>query len=250
MTAVLTPFIPCSAKLPIIALFSGYFFPNNSGIVSVSLYLLAIVVILLSAIILKRFVFKVKETSFLLELPDYKLPKIKNVFKDVFEKVCGFVGRAGSTIFFSSIVVWFLSSFGWNFKYGVSVDKSMLAGIGNVFGWFFYPIVGEWNWAVSVSAIQGLVAKEQVVSSMSVIAGVSGAGDGLFSSMLFSGFSKISAYAFVVFNLFSAPCFGAIGAMKGELKSKKLLFIAILYQIVLAWGISSLIFGVGRMVGL
>ncbi len=249
MTVILSPFVPCSAKLPIISLFVGYFFPNNNGIVTASLYFLSIFVILLSAIILKKFVYKNKETSFISELPEYKTPSLKYIFKDVVDKTKDFVKRAGTVVVFCSVVVWFLSSFSWKFQFIDKIENSILAWIGNLFGWFFYPIVGEWNWAVSISAMQGLIAKEQVVSSMSVIANVASFGNGgsIFGSSIFSGFSELSGYAFVVFNLFSAPCIASIGAMKFEFKNRKKLFLALAFQIAIAWVLASMIFLVGSI---
>lgn len=172
MTTILTPFIPCSAKLPIIALFAGYFFPNASGIASSSLYFFAIVVIIISALIMKKFVFKHTSTTYISELPEYKLPSAKYILKDVFDKVMAFIKRAGTTILLCSIVVWFLLSFSFKMEYGVDIEESILAGIGTKISWAFKPILGENSWEATVSALQGLVAKEQVVSSMAVINGL------------------------------------------------------------------------------
>lgn len=246
MTVVLTPFIPCSAKLPIIALFAGFFFPEASGLVSASLYFFAIVVIVLSALAMKKFIFKQHNNSFISELPEYKAPSVKYVSKDVFDKTRDFVSRAGTIILFCSVIIWFLSSFSLKFEYGIPIENSILAGIGRLFSWFFYPMLGEMNWAASVSAIQGLIAKEQVVSSMTVISGVAGEG-GIFASSVFAGFNPASAYAFMVFNLFSAPCFGAIGAMRSELGSAKKTMFAVLFQTLIAWAIASLVFGIGTL---
>lgn len=248
LAVVLTPFIPCSAKLPIISLFAGAFFPKSYGLVSASIYFLAIAIILCSAILLKKFVFKKRSTSFLSELPEYKAPSAKYVFRDVFEKTVEFFKRAGSIILLSSIIIWFLSSFNYRLQYGVNINESILANIGNMLAWLFYPMLGEWSWAASVCAIQGLAAKEGVVSAMEVIAGVAGDGN-LFSSSIFSFFTSASAYAFMAFNLFSAPCFGAIAAMKRELGSTKKMLLAILFQTVLAFLLSYLIFGIGSLIG-
>ena len=222
MTTILTPFIPCSAKLPIISLFAGYFFSDNAGIVSASLYFFAILVIILSAILMKKFVFKRTSSTYIFELPEYKVPSVKYVLKDVFDKVIAFIKRAGTIILLCSIVIWFLLSFSFKMEYGVEVKDSMLATIGDKMSWVFYPILGERNWGATVSAVQGLVAKEQVVSSMAVIAGFEDdeeEGDKIFGeSSPFGSFTASAAYAFMVFNLFSAPCFGAIGAMKRELR--------------------------------
>lgn len=252
MTIMLTPFIPCSAKLPIIALFSGYFFDKYSGLVSASLYFLAIIVILLSAIIMKKFFFKSKNSAFISELPEYKIPSPKYVARDVCEKTVAFIKRAGTIILLCSIIIWFMLSFSWKFEFGVNIEDSILASIGKCLSWLFYPILGELSWGATVSAIQGLVAKEQVVSSMSIIAGFSESvsnSDLIFSSTgIFGFFTPASAYAYMVFNLFSAPCFGAISAMRRELGSTKKMFIAILFQTGVAWVLASLIFGIGNLI--
>ena len=150
-------------------------------------------------------------------MPEYKLPSAKYVAKDVFDKTWSFIKRSGTVILMCSMVIWLLVSFDWSFNYGVDVGNSILASIGNCIAWVFYPIVGEYNWAITVSAIQGLVAKEQVISSMAVIAGLAEeVTEGaliLSQTGIFGFFTPVSAYAFMVFNLFSAPCFGAIGAM-------------------------------------
>jgi len=250
-TIMLTPFIPCSAKLPIIALFANYFF-INSWLVTASLYLLAIALIILCAFILRKFFFKGDNNTFISELPEYKLPSAKYIFRDVFEKTWAFIKRAGTIILMCSIVIWFLVSFNWKFEYGIDVENSMLAGIGNCLAWFFYPIVGSYNWAITVSAIQGLVAKEQVISSMAVIAGLAedvAEGSLIFSSTGIFGFlTPASAYAFMVFNLFSAPCFGAIGAMRRELGSAKKTLIAVAFQIGVAWIMATLVNLIGSLI--
>ena len=250
MSIVLTPFIPCSAKLPIIALFAEFFFPNKSGLVSASLYFLAIIVILVLALILKRFVYKGESNTFISELPEYKVPSARYVFKDVFEKVFAFIKRAGSVILLASIVIWFMLSFSFRLEYGVNVENSMLTGIGKCFSWVFYPMLGELSWGATVSAIQGLVAKEQVVGSMAIIANMSEEtleSAALFGGDIFGFFTGASAYAYVVFNLFSAPCFGAIGAMRKELGSLKKTALAVTLQIVVAWVIAVLVYMIGTL---
>ena len=248
---MLTPFIPCSAKLPIIAMFSGYFFSDKSGIVSASLYFFAIVIILVSAIVIKKLFIKNSGTAFISELPEYKLPSIKYVVRDVTDKVKEFIKRAGTIILFCSVIIWFLLSFSWKLEYGVAIENSILAAIGNKIAWIFYPILGTFSWEAAVSAIQGLVAKEQVISSMSIISGLSQEieeGSMIFKSSAFSFFTPVSAYAFMVFNLFSAPCFGAIGAMRRELGSTKKMFKAIIFQTTLAWILASLVFNIGTFI--
>lgn len=252
MTAILTPFIPCSAKLPIIALFAGYFFPNSSGIASSSLYFFAIAVIIISAIIMKKFVFKHTSSTYISELPEYKMPSAKYILKDVFDKVMAFIKRAGTIILLCSIIIWFLLSFSFKMEYGVDVEESILASIGNKISWVFKPMLGENSWEVAVSAIQGLVAKEQVVSSMAVINGlaedVEEGAEIFVKDGSFGFFTAASAYAFMVFNLFSAPCFGAIGAMKRELGSTKKLLKAIAFQTGLAWVLATFVYQIGSRI--
>ena len=251
LTIMLTPFIPCSAKLPIIALFAGAFFTSYEWVVTLSLYLFAIVVILVSSIVISKIFVKNKENTFLIELPEYKLPSVKYVLRDVFDKTISFLKRAGTVILLCSVVVWFLGSFTLSFNYidgdVYTIENSILANIGNLFSWVLYPMLGEVSWAAAVSAVQGLVAKELVVSSMEVLAGLDeGAGSAVFTSHLF--FTPASAYAFMVFNLFSAPCFGAIGAMRREFGSAKKMWIAIAFQTGLAYVLAVLVFVIGSLI--
>lgn len=257
LSIILTPFIPCNAKLPIIALFASYFFGPSSWFVSFSLYLFAVLIILLSGYILKRLLYKGHSSTFISELPVYKLPSFKYVARDVFDKTIAFIKRAGTVILICSVVVWFLGSFTWKFEFvdgvNIFIKDSILAGIGNSIAWFFYIMLGgNWSWAASVSAIQGLVAKEQVISSITVIAGIGegASANSIFTSELFKFFTPWSAYAFMVFNLFSAPCFGAIGAMKKELGSTKAMLKGVSFQIGVAWLLASIIGGIGWLIAL
>lgn len=253
LTVTLTPFIPCSAKLPIISLIAGSFFGSYGWIISLAMYLLAIAVIILSGWILNKLFIKNKSTSFINELPEYHLPSGSYIIKDVAEKTWEFIKRAGTIIVLCSIVVWFFSSFTWTFQYvdneTVLIDNSMLAGIGNAFAWFFYPMLGfNYSWGASVSAIQGLIAKEAVVSSMITIAHVGGE-DAIFASTAFAFFNPITSFAFMTFNLFSAPCFGAIGAMRKEFGNSKDMWKAILFQTGFAWILASIIGMFGPLMG-
>ena len=246
MTTILTPFIPCSAKLPVIAMFSGYFFDKYSGLVSASLYFLAITIIILSAMVMKKWIYKNNNSTYISELPEYKLPSAKYVFKDVFDKTISFIKRAGSVILMCSIIIWFLLSFSFKLEYGVNVENSILSWIGRAISWMFYPMLGVNSWGATVSAIQGLVAKEQVISSMTVIAGLSEEASGqIFKAGIFSFFTPASAYAFMAFNLFSAPCFGAIGALEKELGTFEKMLKVVIFQIVFAWSLAVLIYQVG-----
>lgn len=245
-TAMITSFIPCSAKLPIISLFSSYFFKGNNGLVAVSFYVLGIIIIIFSALILNK---HYKESGYISELPEYRLPKLKHVLKDSFEKTFDFFKRAGSVILISSIVVWILSSYSLRLEYGVNIEDSILASIGKTFSWIFVPIVGQNSWEVAVSSIQGLIAKEQVVSSMAIIANLES--KNVYSSIFSNGspfnfFTPASAYAFVCFNLFNVPCFSAVSAIGRTLKNKKDLLKAIAFQTGVAYIVSSVVFFIGN----
>lgn len=253
MTILLTPFVPCSAKLPIIALFAGFFFGEYAGLVSASLYFLSVIVIIISAILLKKLIYKGESTGYISELPEYKMPSLTYVSRDVYSKTWSFIQRAGSVILLSSIIIWVLLSFDWRLRYGVDVNQSILATIGKSISWFFYPMIGENSWGAAVSAIQGLVAKEQVVSSMAIINGLSDditSGNLIFNQNgIFSFFTGASAYAFMVFNLFSAPCIGSMGAMKREFGSTKYMLKAIMFQTGLAWLLATLIYWTSQLIG-
>ena len=249
MTVILTPMIPCSAKLPIITLFASMFFGAYAGLITFLLYVLSILIIFISALILKR-IMKVKRAgNYLLELPTYKLPNLKYVLRDVFDQVWGFIKNATTIILLSSVVLWFLASFDFRLNYGVPIDASILAFFGKGLSYIFYPILGTHSWASGIAFLQGFIAKEQVVSSMEVMSGVSGGGS-LFNSSLFSFFSISSAVSFMVFNLYSAPCFAAIGAIRQELGSAKKALYTVIFQTSIAYIIALVIFWVLRLGGL
>lgn len=247
LTVLLTPFIPCGAKLPIITLFAAHFFPDTMGLVSASLYFLAIIIILFTALIMKRLIYKGKYSPFIQELPTYKTPNMRYVLRDTGRKTWSFITNAGSIILFASIILWLLLSFNWKLQYGIPIEKSILSDIGRLFSFLFYPFLGTNNWAAAVSVIQGLVAKEQVVSSMSIIASLSGS-NSIFASPFFTFFTPVSAYAFMAFNLFSAPCFGAIGAMYQEFGSRRKMIKALLVQTLAAFAIATVIYQLGTLI--
>lgn len=259
-TILLTPFVPCSAKLPIIALLSSIIWPAYGWVVALSVYMLAIVIILITALLIKRFSKTKENTAFITELPAYKLPKQKDSWREVWDKSFAFIKRAGSIIFLCSLALWLLTRFDWTWRYvgptdlsaeainsGSLIDQSMLAGIGRVIAFIFIPAWGgNYSWGLTVSAIQGLIAKEQVVSSLAIIAGTSAkdistsAAFGFFN--VSNGFPAVcSAYSFIVFNLFSAPCFGALAAMRKELGSTKNFIKAISIELAWSFSLSTLI---------
>lgn len=251
ITTVLTPFIPCSAKLPIISLFSTYFFREKSGLVAVSFYILSIFIIILSSFIFQKANKIKRENSYISELPEFRIPKLTQILRDSIDRVLDFLKRAGSIILVSSICVWIMLSYSKKLEYGVNIQNSILADIGRTFSWLFVPMVGENSWEIAVSSIQGLIAKEQVISSMAIIAGLEN--QNISNSIFVNGspfefFSPISAYAYVCFNLFCAPCFGAISAMKKTLGGIKNTLKAVSYQIGIAYILSCLIYLIGNKI--
>ncbi len=259
MTVVLTPFMPCSAKLPIIASFiAGIFTPvmgGSSWLVTFGMYVLAVVVIILCGYLLNKFFVKEKSTTFITELPEYHAPSASYVAKDVWEKTWAFIKRAGTIIFLCSIGIWILLNLNYQFQFVgyverevdgemvafLNVEDSLLANIGKSFAWIFAPMLGmNFSWGASVSAVQGLVAKELVISSMEVINQV-GEGGNVFAGAQFGFFNGFSAMGYMIFTLFSAPCFGAIGAMRRELGSSKMMWKAIAFQTGVAFVLASLV---------
>ncbi|MCH5171919.1 MAG: ferrous iron transporter B [Erysipelotrichales bacterium] len=239
-TIALTSFIPCSAKLPLIVLISSFFFPNYQGLVAVSLYFLAIfVIVFLSFITKKR---KSEESFFISELPKYQFPNLRYVFKDTLCKCWDFIKRAGSVILFSSIIVWCLSHISTSITFTNDISASILAFLGKSISFLFYPILKTNSWEASISALQGIIAKEQVVASMEILADNT---KNIFSSGTFSFFTPLTAYSFCVFNLFSAPCISAIATLKQELKSTKKVIIIVMLQTLFAYILASSISIIG-----
>ncbi len=247
MTVTLTPFMPCSAKLPIIICFIGGIFApimgeGNTWVIIFLMYILAIAVIILAGFLLNKFFVKNKTTSYITELPEYHAPSVSYVVKDVWEKTWAFIKRAGTIIFLSSVILWVMLNLDYTFTYTEEVENSLLADIGRTISWIFAPMLGmNFSWGASVSAVQGLVAKEMVVSSMEVITAVEEGGDVFAGNGSFGFFNGFSAMGYMIFTLFSAPCFGAIGAMRRELGSTKAMWKAILFETGLAWVLASAI---------
>ncbi|MGL5381139.1 ferrous iron transport protein B [Clostridium sp.] len=237
LTALLVPLMSCNARLPVYAVFASVFFPNYVGLVVALLYLLGVILAFILGIIFKNTLFKKDEEPFIIELPEYKKPSIKNIGKQIFEKAKGFLVKAGTIIFAMSVVIWFLSNF--NFTGMVDVNDSILASIGGVLAPIFKPL-GFGNWQSSVSLLTGLLAKETVVSSMGIIF----AGD--LTTMLPMYFTAASALSFLVFVLLYTPCISVIGAMKKEYGSKLTIF-SISYQLVLAWVVSFIVFHIAKL---
>lgn len=239
---MLTPFIPCSAKLPLITLFTSYFFPNNGALIATSFYVLSVLIIIVSSLIIKKIFCKNDNELYVFELPDYQMPKLKFIFKDVRIKILDFVKKVGTTIFVASIIVWLLISFSLNFEYGVEPNQSVLAFLGQKISWIFVPIFKVDSWELTVSAIQGLIAKEQVISSMEIITGISSEFPNMYEifnvASPFGFFTPVTAYAFVALNLFTVPCIAAVISMAREFNKISTLCFTLLYQFFTGWSIA------------
>ena len=248
MTVMTTTFIPCSAKLPIIGLIAGTLF-HQSGWVAASAYFVGIAAIIISGILLKKSrLFAGDPAPFVMELPAYHLPRVKGVFIQTWDRVKAFIRKAGTVIFLSSALIWFLSNF--NFRLEMTeTPESILASIGMVLAPLFAPL-GWGYWEAAVGSIAGLVAKENLVSVMGILYGfaeVAENGDQIWN-VVAQNFTALSGYSFLIFNLLCAPCFAAIGAIRREMGSAKWTWIAIGYQCGFAYLISLLIYQLGSWI--
>ncbi|PKM71832.1 MAG: ferrous iron transport protein B [Firmicutes bacterium HGW-Firmicutes-16] len=249
MTIITTTFIPCGAKLPIIALIAGAMF-GGAAWVAPSAYFLGILAIVVSGIMLKKTkMFAGDPAPFVMELPAYHWPTVSNLLRSMWERGWSFIKKAGTIILLATIFVWFTSNFGWaDGSFGfVDMDNSILAAIGSAVAWIFVPL-GWGNWQGAVASITGLIAKENVVGTFGVLFGgfdeVAENGWQIWNNMR-AVFSPLSAYSFLVFNLLCAPCFAAMGAIKREMNNAKWTWFAIGYQCVFAYVISLIIYQLG-----
>ena len=257
MTIMTTTFVPCGAKLPIIALIAGAFF-DNAGWVSWSAYFVGVAAIICSGIVLKKTkMFAGDPAPFVMELPAYHWPTVGNVLRSVWERGWSFIKKAGTIILLSTIILWFLMSFGWtDGGFGMleaeQLNDSILAKIGSAIAWIFIPLgwtqAGE-GWKMAVAAVSGLIAKENVVATFGLLFGFSEvAEDGAeIWGSLAQVMTPIAAYGFLVFNLLCAPCFAAMGAIKREMNNAKWFWFAIGYQCGLAYVVSMCIYQIGTL---
>ncbi|MDR1164251.1 MAG: ferrous iron transport protein B [Candidatus Accumulibacter sp.] len=249
MTIMTTTFIPCSAKLPVIALISGALF-SGAWWVAPSAYFIGISAIVCSGVVLKKTrLFSGDPAPFVMELPPYRWPAARNVFFSMWERSWSFMKKAGSIILLSTIFVWFASSFGWsNEGFGsVEMQNSLLARVGSAVSWIFAPL-GWGEWQPTVAALTGLIAKENVVGTFGILYGfteVAEDGEEVWA-VLQSSFTVVSAYSFLVFNLLCAPCVAAMGAIRREMNSAKWFSVAIAYQCVLAYLVAFCIYQFGK----
>lgn len=248
MTIVTTSFIPCGAKMPIIGLFAGAIF-GNSALVAVSAFLIGIAAVVISGIILKKFkAFSGEPSPFVMELPAYHAPTLKNVLRTTWDRAWDFIKRAGTVILLSAIVLWFLRGYGFEggaFGAVENENNSLLAIVGSAISWIFYPIgwIGDIAWKSTVATITGLIAKEEVVLSFSTL--YNAADTSSLWSAIRADFGSVTAYSFMIFNLLCAPCFAAMGAIKREMNSAKWTAFTISYMTVFAYIISMIVYQIG-----
>ena len=253
MTIMTTTFVPCGAKLPIIALIAGALF-NGASWVAPSAYFVGIAAIICSGIILKKTkLFAGDPAPFVMELPAYHWPTVSNVLRSMWERGWSFIKKAGTIILMSTIVLWFLMNFGWVDGYfgmleAEQLNDSILASIGSVIAPLFAPL-GWGDWKMAVAAVSGLIAKENVVGTFGILFGFGEvAEDGAeIWGQLAGSLSTVAAYSFLVFNLLCAPCFAAMGAIKREMNNTKWFFTAIGYQTLLAYVVSLCIYQIGNL---
>ena len=257
-TAMLTPFMPCGAKIPVIALIAGAFF-NNSGWISALMYFSGIVLIFLGTLLVNKITgFKARKSFFIIELPEYKLPSLFGAFKSMCSRGWAYIVKAATIILLCNTVVQIMQTFDWSFHVAEQADKSILASIASPFAYLLVPIVGVLSWQLAAATVTGFIAKENIVGTLAIcfvglenlidteeLALMDGAGSGVASVM---AITKVAALAYLMFNLFSPPCFAAIGAMNSEMKSAKWLLGGIGLQLAVGYSIAYLVYTIGTLV--
>lgn len=244
MAIVVTPFMSCSAKLPIYGMITAAFFPEHTALILISVYLIGIFVAILSALLLKRTVFQGESVPFVLELPAYRIPSAKSVLLHMWEKAKDFLRKAFTIIFVASIIIWFLQSFDFAFNFVEDSSTSMLANIGTWISHIFAPLGFE-DWRASTALVTGITAKESVVSTLSVLTNTTS--DAGLSVALQTIFSPVSAFAFLCFTVLYMPCVAAFAATKRELGSMKQALATVAYQTGVAYVVALLVYQIGSL---
>ncbi|MBR3873216.1 MAG: ferrous iron transporter B [Clostridia bacterium] len=257
-TAMLAPFMPCGAKLPVIALFAGAFFADASW-VGTLMYFVGIVLIFVCALLINKITgYKSRKSFFIIELPEYKVPSFKRAFMSMLSRGWAYIVKAGTIILLCNTAVQIMQTFAWNFQIAESADVSILASIARPFSYLLVPVVGVLSWQLAAAAVTGFIAKENVVGTLAVcfvglenlidteeLALMEGAGAEV--ATVFA-ITKVAALAYLMFNLFSPPCFAAIGAMNSEMKSSKWLLGGIGLQLAVGYTIGYVVFQVGTLI--
>ena len=257
-TAMLAPFMPCGAKIPVISLFAGAFF-DNAGWVSTLMYLLGIVLIFIGALLVNKIAgYKSRKSFFIIELPEYKLPSLWGAFKSMCGRGWAYIVKAATIILLCNTAVQVMQTFDWNFSVAESADSSILASIAQPFAYLLVPVVGVLSWQLAAAAVTGFIAKENVVGTLAVcfvglenlidtdeLALIEGAGAEAAGIM---AITKVAALAYLMFNLYTPPCFAAIGAMNAEMKSAKWLWGGIGLQLGVGYTVGYLVYTIGTLV--
>ena len=255
-TAMLTPWMPCGAKLPVIALFAGAFFENAEW-VGTLMYFVGIVLILLGALLVNKIAgHKNRKSFFIIELPEYKAPSLKRAFMDMCSRGWAYIVKAGTIILVCNAIVFIMQSFNWNFQVveeGME-NASILATIANPVAYALIPIVGYHAWQLAAAAVTGFIAKENVVGTLAVCYGFAinddlemvGSGNEVVDAMV--GMTKVAALAYLMFNLFTPPCFAALGAMNSEIKQKKWFWGGVALQLATGYSIGFMVYQIGTLI--
>ena len=242
MTVMLTPFMSCSAKLPVYGLLCGAFFPQATVPAMVSLYLIGIAVGCIAALVLNRTAFKGDPVPFIMELPNYRLPSVKTTVMLAWDKAKDFITKAFTIIFAATVVIWFLQTFDIRFNVVADQSQSLLAGLGSIIAPVLAPL-GFGDWRASTALVTGLIAKESVISTLTVLLGATS------PAALSTMFSPFTAYVFLVFTLLYPPCVAAIGAVKSELDARYAVAV-FAFQVAVAWIVAFVVHSAGILLGL
>ncbi len=256
-TAMLAPFMPCGAKLPVISLFAGIFFPEASW-VGTLMYFVGIIIIFFGALIINKITgHRAKKSFFIIELPEYKVPSLWRAFKSMCSRGWAYIVKAATIILLCNTAVQIMETFNWSFKEAASANTSILASIAGPFAYLIVPVVGIVSWQLAAAAVTGFIAKENVVGTLAVSFGITnfinadelslveGAGAEVAVAL---GITKTAALAYLMFNLFTPPCFAAIGAMNSEMKSAKWLFGGIAFQLGTGFTVGYLVYQLGTII--
>lgn len=244
LTLLLLPFMSCSAKMPVYAVFTAALFPNNAGIVTFSLYLVGIFLGTVSGLIFSKTVLKGDIPPFVLELPPYRIPTVKSTFHHMWDKARDFAIRAGTVLLMASVIIWLLQNLDLHLHMISDSRDSVIGSIGRLIAPVFKPC-GFGNWRAAVSLLSGFAAKEAVVSTMSILYGAPNSAELMTS--LSQAFTPLSAYSFLIFVLLYVPCMAAVSALSTELNSKKLTAFSVFWQVGIAWLMSMLVYQIGSI---
>ena len=260
-TAMLAPFMPCGAKIPVISLFAGAFFEENQGLISTVAYFTGIVLIFLCALLVNKIAgYKARKSFFIIEMPEYKVPSLWKAFLSMCSRGWAYIVKAATIILLCNTAVQIMQTFDWNFGVAASADSSILASIARPFAYVLIPIVGYHAWQLAAAAVTGFIAKENVVGTLAVcyvglenlinmdeLAIAEGVAGGAVSAEM-QGLTAVAALAYLMFNLYTPPCFAAIGAMNAEMKSAKWLWGGIALQLGVGFTVGFLVYQIGTLI--